>query len=154
VRRPGAALARETQPQTSQAPFTLKIDFPACQAKSRAGALQSRCPIFCIVAIPPWMGHALTLLVFGPSIHSMSYQKDWPHAPVHRLDSHGVFMVTGATLHKAHLFSTNEKLSMLENNLLTLTKQYYWQLRRGPYLSIITISSPEVIPMHCRSMHY
>ncbi len=37
-------------------------------------------------------------------------------------------MVTGATLHKAHLFSTGEKLTLLEDNLLTLAKQHRWQL--------------------------
>ena len=54
--------------------------------------------------------------------------KDWPHAPVHRLDSHGIYMVTGATLRKEHLFSTDEKLSLLENHLLTLARKYEWQL--------------------------
>ena len=54
--------------------------------------------------------------------------KDWPHAPLHRIDSDGIYMVTGATLHKAKLFSNDMKLSMLENNLLTLAKQHQWQL--------------------------
>jgi putative transposase len=58
----------------------------------------------------------------------MSPKKDWPHAPVHRLGSHGVYMVTGATLRKQHLFSNDEKLSLLENHLLTLARKYYWQL--------------------------
>jgi putative transposase len=58
----------------------------------------------------------------------MAPTKDWPHAPVHRIDFHGIYMVTGATLHKAHLFSCDEKLSMLEDQLLTLAKQYHWQL--------------------------
>jgi putative transposase len=30
----------------------------------------------------------------------MAPTKDWPHAPVHRIDSHGIYMVTGATLHQ------------------------------------------------------
>ena len=58
----------------------------------------------------------------------MVFTKDWPHAPVHRLDSVGIYMVTGATLHKAHLFSGDQKLELLENQLLTLAKQYLWQL--------------------------
>src|SRR5258706_15067179 len=53
---------------------------------------------------------------------------DWPHAPVHRLDSDGVYMVTAATLHKHRLFDNEVKLTLLQNNLLTLTKQYHWQL--------------------------
>jgi putative transposase len=55
-------------------------------------------------------------------------EKDWPHAPVHRLGTDGVFMVTGAILHKAHLFSGPEKLTRLENHLLGLAKKYNWQL--------------------------
>src|SRR5437867_3071080 len=55
--------------------------------------------------------------------------KDWPHAPVHRMDSRGIYMVTAATLHKEHLFSGKEKLTLLENGLLSLAKQYSWQLQ-------------------------
>ena len=54
--------------------------------------------------------------------------KDWPHAPIHRLSNDGIYMVTGATLHKERLFNTDGKLSMLENQLLVLAKQYEWQL--------------------------
>ncbi len=54
--------------------------------------------------------------------------KDWPHAPVHRLDTNGVFMVTGATLYKVHLFKEPKHLSLLENSLLALAKEYEWQL--------------------------
>lgn len=70
----------------------------------------------------------LTAISPRHSIRNMVNKKDWPHAPVHRLDSCGVFMVTGATLHKVHLFSTEEQLSLLEEQMLTLAKQYYWQL--------------------------
>jgi putative transposase len=54
--------------------------------------------------------------------------KDWPHAPVHRCDSDGIYMVTGATLHKHLLFSTPAKLTLLENELLELSEKYHWQL--------------------------
>jgi putative transposase len=54
--------------------------------------------------------------------------KDWPHAPIHRLDTVGIYMVTGATLRKEHLFASDSKLSLLENHLLTLAKKYQWQL--------------------------
>ena len=37
-------------------------------------------------------------------------------------------MVTGATLHKEHIFPTAEKLNLLERELLTLAKQHEWQL--------------------------
>src|SRR5882724_1446590 len=58
----------------------------------------------------------------------MAPRKDWPHAPLHRIDSHGIYMVTGATLHKAHLFSCDEKLNLLEDKQITLAKQYHRQL--------------------------
>jgi putative transposase len=54
--------------------------------------------------------------------------KDWPHAPIHRLNSDGIYIVTAATLHKEHLFRDPERLSLLERELLTLSKQYDWQL--------------------------
>ena len=54
--------------------------------------------------------------------------KDWPHAPIHRINSDGIYMVTGATLYKEHLFPTEEKLALLERELLTLAKKYQWQL--------------------------
>jgi putative transposase len=54
--------------------------------------------------------------------------KDWPHAPIHRLNSDGIFIVTAATLHKEHLFRNPERLSLLERELLTLSKRYQWQL--------------------------
>jgi putative transposase len=55
-------------------------------------------------------------------------EKDWPHAPLHRLDTNGVFMITAATLHKEHFFRTPEKLTLLENSLLSLAKEYHWRL--------------------------
>ena len=58
----------------------------------------------------------------------MTGNKDWPHAPIHRLGSDGVFMITGATLHKQLFFSTAAKLTLLEDEILTLAKKYCWQL--------------------------
>jgi putative transposase len=58
----------------------------------------------------------------------MTLQKDWPHAPIHRLGSDGIYMITGATLRKQMLFCNSAKLSLLENEILTLAKQYWWQL--------------------------
>ncbi len=54
--------------------------------------------------------------------------KDWPHAPIHRLDSDGVYIVTAATLHKARLFDNPQKLTLLESSLLSLSKMYGWRL--------------------------
>ena len=58
----------------------------------------------------------------------MPLSKDWPHAPVHCMGSDGIYMVTGATLLKEHLFTTADKLSLLEKDVLSLAKHYQWHL--------------------------
>jgi putative transposase len=58
----------------------------------------------------------------------MAQHKDWPHAPLHRFDSNGIYMVTASTIGKRHLFTTPDKLDLLENNLLSLAKKYRWNL--------------------------
>jgi len=40
--------------------------------------------------------------------------KDWPHAPVHRLSEHGIYLTTAGTLQKRHLFDTAAKRDQLE----------------------------------------
>ena len=58
----------------------------------------------------------------------MSQLKDWPHAPLHRFDSNGIYMVTASTVDKRHLFTTPKKLDLLENDLLSLAMKYKWSL--------------------------
>ena len=53
---------------------------------------------------------------------------DWPHAPVHRLSTHGSYMVTAGTYLKEHFFKGDEWLTLLERSLLALAKVYGWQL--------------------------
>ena len=55
-------------------------------------------------------------------------EKDWPHAPIHRLDTNGVYIITAGTHHKQHFYNTPEKLTLLEARLLTFAKQSEWQL--------------------------
>ena len=54
----------------------------------------------------------------------MAQHKDWPHAPLHRFDSNGIYMVTASTLEKRRLFTAPNKLELLENDLLSLAKKY------------------------------
>ena len=61
--------------------------------------------------------------------------KDWPHAPVHRLSEHGVYMVTAGTLYKRPLFNTGDKLDLLQRFLLSLSKQSSWQLEAWAVLA-------------------
>ena len=60
--------------------------------------------------------------------NKLPHSKDWPHAPVHRFDSRGIYIVTAATLHKERLFRSAENLDLLEQHLLSLAKRYRWQL--------------------------
>ncbi|MBI5775152.1 MAG: transposase [Verrucomicrobia bacterium] len=64
----------------------------------------------------------------GESGDKSPHSKPWPHAPVHKLTEHGVYLVTAGTLHKERLFTCPEKLSILERQLLELANRYHWQL--------------------------
>jgi putative transposase len=55
-------------------------------------------------------------------------QKAWPHAPIHQLAVNGTFMVTAGTYLKRHFFRGDERLDLLERQLLSLAKTYGWQL--------------------------
>ena len=58
----------------------------------------------------------------------MAQHKDWPHAPLHRFDSNGIFMVTASTIDKRLFFRTPEELDLLESDLLSLAQKYKWNL--------------------------
>jgi putative transposase len=55
-------------------------------------------------------------------------ERNWPHAPTHRLGEHGTYIVTSGTHGKAHFFRGAERLDYLESNLLSLAKEFGWQL--------------------------
>jgi hypothetical protein len=69
--------------------------------------------------------------------------KDWPHAPVHRLGNDGVFMVTGATLYKQHLFSGRERWIFSKAVCCRWPKSIFGSSKRGPPSQITTTSWPE-----------
>lgn len=52
----------------------------------------------------------------------------WPHAPTHRLDERGVFMVTAGTYGKLHHFRGALRLGVLHRGLLTVARDFGWQL--------------------------
>jgi putative transposase len=52
----------------------------------------------------------------------------WPHAPTHRLGAQGTYFVTAGTYLKAHHFRGAERLEVLHRGLLTVAKQFEWQL--------------------------
>ena len=55
-------------------------------------------------------------------------KKPWPHAPIHKMSEHGVYIVTAGTLQKVRLFHDVPRLDLLEFKLLTLAEKYHWQI--------------------------
>jgi len=53
---------------------------------------------------------------------------DWPHAPPHRLTERGTYFVTASTYLKAHHFRSPQRLEILQRGLLTVAKDYGWDL--------------------------
>jgi putative transposase len=54
---------------------------------------------------------------------------DWPHAPVHRLTEAGAYMVTAGTYRKVHHFRDPGRLTLLQDQLLSLALESAWQLQ-------------------------
>lgn len=52
----------------------------------------------------------------------------WPHAPCHRFNSAGTYMVTGSTFNKQHLFRTFDDLDLLQKIFFELAEKYQWKL--------------------------
>jgi putative transposase len=52
----------------------------------------------------------------------------WPHAPTHQLSTHGTYFITAATYLRAHHFRTPRRLDFLERGLLTVTRDFAWEL--------------------------
>ncbi|MCP5520312.1 MAG: transposase [Verrucomicrobiales bacterium] len=50
----------------------------------------------------------------------------WPHAPPHRLCSHGTYFVTASTLEKQHHFRGATRLAVLHRGLLTVARRFEW----------------------------
>lgn len=60
---------------------------------------------------------------------------DWPHAPTHRLDERGVYMVTAGTYRKAPLFDGRERLRFLRDTLLDIAAECGWSLHAWAVLA-------------------
>ena len=52
----------------------------------------------------------------------------WPHAPTHQLATSGTFFVTASTYKKAHHFRGANRLRVLHRGLLTVARDFGWQL--------------------------
>ena len=54
---------------------------------------------------------------------------DWPHAPTHRTQQAGAYMITSATYQKIPIFDAADRLTLLSNSLFDLAEAYALQLQ-------------------------
>jgi putative transposase len=52
----------------------------------------------------------------------------WPHTPKHQLSKSGAYFVTAGSYLKAHRFRTPECLHVLQRGLLTVARDFCWEL--------------------------
>ena len=52
----------------------------------------------------------------------------WLHAPTHQLSEAGTYFVTAGTYLKAHYFRTSARLDVLQRELLTVARNFSWEL--------------------------
>lgn len=56
------------------------------------------------------------------------HKAPWPHAPLHQLSQSGTYFVTAGTYLKQHHFRGRERLRVLHRGLLTVARDFGWQL--------------------------
>ncbi len=52
----------------------------------------------------------------------------WPHAPTHQLGTRGAYFVTAGTYLKLHHFKGRDRLQVLHRGLLTVARDFGWNL--------------------------
>ena len=52
----------------------------------------------------------------------------WPHAPTHQLGERGTYLLTASTHLRMHYFRGSERLCVLHRGLLTVARDFGWQL--------------------------
>ena len=61
------------------------------------------------------------------SVHALG-KIPWPHAPLHELSARGTYFLTAGTYGKEHHFSGANRLAVLHRGLLTVARDFEWQL--------------------------
>jgi putative transposase len=61
--------------------------------------------------------------------------EQWPHAPLHWLYTPGIYIVTGATLHKENYFTEPKKLDLVQAKLFETAQRYDWNLEAWSILT-------------------
>ena len=77
-----------------------------------------------LVPPTPPDGKAPSLVRAGGTVHKVP----WPHAPPHRLSESGTYFVTASTHLKRHHFRGPTRLQVLQRGLLTVCRDFGWQL--------------------------
>lgn len=109
--------------------------------------------------LPPPPGSFALKPVPTKDLSATTPPKDWPHAPVHRLSSHGIYFVTAGTLHRRPLFDSPAKRDLLEGLLLSVSKARGWQLEAwavfANHYHFVARGCPESGPMNefVRELH-
>src|SRR5436190_19400305 len=63
-----------------------------------------------------------------PLIAPKSGAVPWPHAPLHLLSASGTYFLTAGTYGKEHHFRDADRLQVLHRGLLTVARDFDWQL--------------------------
>ncbi|MFO7899195.1 MAG: transposase [Planctomycetota bacterium] len=60
---------------------------------------------------------------------------DWPHAPVHKIERAGIYMVTAGTYRKVPLIGSKDKLTVVRNMLFETALDFGWELQAWAILA-------------------
>lgn len=83
---------------------------------------------------------------------------DWAHAPVHRLDEAGAYIVTAGTYQKEHFFRGAERTEYLHDVLLEAAEKHVWLLQAWSLFSnhyhfVGITDTPQSLPALTREVH-
>ena len=92
------------------------------------------------------------------SARLLARPRDWPHAPIHRLNETGVFMVTSGTYRKAPFFHSEDRLTLMVNSLIDLCQKYSlglqaWAVFPNHYHLVAHIPQPQNLKRFTRHLH-
>jgi putative transposase len=75
---------------------------------------------------------------------------DWPHSPLHRLDTRGTFIVTAGTYRKEPFFASSQRLVFLQKQLFSLCEEHSaalqaWAIFPNHYHYIVQSEQPSCL---------
>jgi putative transposase len=83
---------------------------------------------------------------------------DWPHAPTHRTQQAGAYMITAATYQKTPIFGSSDRLTLLSNSLFDLAETYVlrlqaWAIFDNHYHFMAECPKPQNLKRFTRHLH-